>query len=261
MAHDARRAEEDPELYAAMKNTERGPAGAQMVAQALYWVHLTWLVAIPFLAVLSTWYLLDEVTSAWGWMLVPTLVYLGVIIQSYKLKFGVWGVVLTLLVPLQVGMSAYFFGNSMTVFLVEIGLIELGALMIGMSLGTLRVHSSTGNKVNWGGLAVVVPVCVILAAGPILAFYPALMVGYEGASLWPAVIFGTAFVTACLRHGRSLWQQAGTFNKTGEVATVDYTVGEGGIEVGPVENFQPLWWSAMVLYVAIPWGFVWVMGY
>jgi hypothetical protein len=227
---------------------------APLAARALYWLHLCWLASLPPLAVLASWSLIDDVDSAWGWMLLPTLVYLGMLLQAYTLRLSLWSVLLIAAVPLQVGASAYFFGHAMAVFLVELCLIEIGAIGLGVGIGTLRVHRPSADAAELGGFAVVVVVCLLIMAGPVVAFYPSLRVGYEGASIWPVVLFVTAFATACLRHGRSLWQQAGQFRNSGRTASLDFDTGPGTRAVGPMASFEKAWLVFMGLYVAVPWG-------
>ena len=226
---------------------------APLPARLVFGLHLTWLAVLPALAVAASWYLLGDGESAWLWMLVPTLVYVGLLVQAYELKLSPLSFALVLLVPLQVGASAYLYGHSMAVFLVELCLIEIGAVSLGICIGTLRVHRPSWDASEIGGFLVVVIVCLSIVAGPILALYPSLIIGYEGASMGAVVLFLTAFATACLRHGRSLWEQAGQFRNTGQVAKVDFTVGTGRRKVGPIKNFERIWLAFMGVYVVLPW--------
>jgi hypothetical protein len=228
---------------------------ALQVTRALFWIHLGWLFSLPSLAVVAAHLLLAD-TAAYAVLFLPTLVYVSLVIQSHQLQVSLWSIVLVLLVPFQVAISTILFGVSSLVFIVEIFLLEIGALMVAAVLGTWREFPP-----EKGRLAGLIPIIIILTGllvvAPAAALHPALIVGYEGAPIWIVLIAMSAFGTAVYRQSRTFFAKPVT---SGMDAEVGVGVGGGSNSIGPAKNPALIGSVAMLWYVVAPWMILWVLA-
>jgi len=229
-------------------------------AQLSFWLHLAWQLALPGLAVLAVHLTTDGGWRAWGWLLLPALLYTVILIRSYRLRVSALSYLLLVLIPGQVALVSLLFGGSFAVFLMELCAVEIGGLMIGVAIGTVRVHYRPSGPPDRAGMAIILIVCAAVAAGPFVALVPALVGAHAAAPLGAVALLLAAMATSAFRHTRTLVVAADAFRASGEEATADFEVGHGDRIVGPAPGLGLVTAGAMAWYAGGPWLLAALLG-
>ena len=196
----------------------------------LMWIHFIYLLLLPSLAIVSAIALFP---SGDEWIKVLILGFPAVVTYCLFLANG-YGIPdslpialsQVLLVPLQIALGVYFFGNgSIWLFFAENAAIEISSFVLGIVIASLPGLKE--KQSGWSFLLILLLVgpCFIGGSIPHIAL---VVFSYGGVSLW-LLIFATAFITAFYDDYRTCRQVVEKFNETKKaVQTFDMRY-DGGV--------------------------------
>lgn len=214
----------------------------------LMWIHFVYLLLLPTLAIVSAIALFPD-GDEWAQVLIlgfPAVVtYCLFLANGYAIPNSL-PIALTqvFLVPLQIGLGVYFFGNgSIWLFFAESAAIEISSFVLGIVIASLPSLREKQSGASFLLVLLLIGPCFIGGSIPHIAL---VFSGYGGASLW-LLVFATAFATAFYDHYQSCRKVVEKYNKT-KKATQHYDlIYDGGLLFkllrikSNVQMISPLW--------------------